>query len=123
MLLDSVPRALYGAFDRFPSRKGAAVHIDRFSRALFARTGGGLLYAYPGADTATLAKVRADEERCWTEADVVVVPADAIRATLVRLGCAAAKIVVIPNGADIDGDVAGDDVADDVGDGVGGNTG
>src|ERR1044071_4413718 len=43
------PRAFYGAFDRFPSRKGAAVHIDRFARALFARVGGGgLLYVLGG---------------------------------------------------------------------------
>ena len=37
-------RALYAAFDRFPSCKGAAVHIDRFARALFDFAGGGLLY-------------------------------------------------------------------------------
>src|SRR5437763_16943611 len=37
-------RALYAAFDRFPSRKGAAIHIDRFARALFTEAGGGLLY-------------------------------------------------------------------------------
>jgi glycosyltransferase involved in cell wall biosynthesis len=41
-------RALYAAFDRFPSRKGSAVHIDRFARALFAQTGGGLLYVLGG---------------------------------------------------------------------------
>ena len=32
-------RALYAAFDRFPSRKGSAVHIDRFARALFEQRG------------------------------------------------------------------------------------
>ncbi|HEX7150039.1 MAG TPA: glycosyltransferase [Thermoanaerobaculia bacterium] len=37
-------RALYAAFDRFPSRKGAAIHIDRFARALFAELGGGALF-------------------------------------------------------------------------------
>src|SRR5829696_514539 len=42
------PRALYAAFDRFPSRKGSAVHIDRFARALFEWTGGGLLYVLGG---------------------------------------------------------------------------
>src|SRR5258708_2321493 len=42
-------RALYAAFDRFPSRKGAAIHIDRFARTLFAHSGGGVLYAL-GAD-------------------------------------------------------------------------
>jgi glycosyltransferase involved in cell wall biosynthesis len=182
-------RALYAAFDRFPSRKGAAVHIDRFARALFAHAGGGLLYvlggddlparqiegagsieivrfaraipnflqralaysarlsdlldqagatlelchfrdpwsgvpvvsrprgyaaiyevnglpsielpfAFPGINPATLRKVRADEERCWTLADAVVVPAQTIRASLVRLGCPAAKITVVPNGAE-----------------------
>ncbi len=41
-------RALYAAFDRFPSRKGSAVHIDRFARALFEQAGGGLLYALGG---------------------------------------------------------------------------
>lgn len=41
-------KALYAAFDRFPSRKGSAVHIDRFARALFERSGGGLLYVLGG---------------------------------------------------------------------------
>jgi glycosyltransferase involved in cell wall biosynthesis len=41
-------RALYAAFDRFPSRKGSAVHIDRFARTLFDQTGGGLLYVLGG---------------------------------------------------------------------------
>src|SRR5687767_7020322 len=36
-------RALYAAFDRFPSRKGAAIHIDRFARTLFDSFGGGVL--------------------------------------------------------------------------------
>ena len=40
--------ALYTSFDRFPSRKGSAVHIDRFARALFARARGGLLYVLGG---------------------------------------------------------------------------
>ena len=43
-------RALYAAFDRFPSSKGAAVHIDRFARALFEAAGGGLLYVVGGDD-------------------------------------------------------------------------
>src|SRR3954451_21873462 len=43
-------RALYAAFDRFPSRKGSAVHIDRFARALFDQAGGGLLYVLGGDD-------------------------------------------------------------------------
>jgi glycosyltransferase involved in cell wall biosynthesis len=41
-------RALYAAFDRFPSRKGSAVHIDRFARALFEQAGGGVLYVLGG---------------------------------------------------------------------------
>jgi glycosyltransferase involved in cell wall biosynthesis len=40
--------ALYASFDRFPSRKGSAVHIDRFARTLFERAGGGLLYVLGG---------------------------------------------------------------------------
>jgi glycosyltransferase involved in cell wall biosynthesis len=187
--LISHPRALYSAFDRFPSRKGAAVHIDRFARALFAHAGGGMLYvlggeglppyqvegagtieilrferaipnflqralaygarlgawldgagsaleichfrdpwgglpivsrphayatiyevnglpsielpfAFPAIGPETLRKIREDEVRCWTAADVVVVPAETIRASLIRLGCAPGKIVVVPNGAD-----------------------
>lgn len=38
------PVALYAAFDVFPSAKGAAVHIDRFARCLFAHTGSGVLH-------------------------------------------------------------------------------
>jgi glycosyltransferase involved in cell wall biosynthesis len=41
-------RSLYAAFDRFPSRKGSAVHIDRFARTLFDHAGGGLLYVLGG---------------------------------------------------------------------------
>jgi glycosyltransferase involved in cell wall biosynthesis len=40
--------ALYAAFDRFPSRKGSAVHIDRFARTLFEQAHGGLLYVLGG---------------------------------------------------------------------------
>ncbi len=43
-------RALYAAFDRFPSRKGSAVHIDRFARALFEQYSPGLLYVLGGDD-------------------------------------------------------------------------
>ncbi len=43
-------RALYAAFDRFPSRKGAGVHISHFARALFDWAGGGVLYALGGDD-------------------------------------------------------------------------
>lgn len=41
-------RALYAAFDRFPSRKGAAIHIDRFARTLFDAMGGGVLAVLGG---------------------------------------------------------------------------
>lgn len=41
-------RALYAAFDRFPSRKGSAVHTDHFARTLFDHAGGGLLYVLGG---------------------------------------------------------------------------
>jgi glycosyltransferase involved in cell wall biosynthesis len=48
-VLPALPhRALYAAFDRFPSRKGSAVHIDRFARALFEHAGGGMLYVLGG---------------------------------------------------------------------------
>lgn len=50
-MLPALPhRVLYAAFDRFPSRKGSAVHIDRFARALFEHGGGGLLYVLGGDD-------------------------------------------------------------------------
>ena len=43
-MLLTAPRALYAAFDRFPTRKGAATHIARFAPCLFEHAGGGLLY-------------------------------------------------------------------------------
>lgn len=43
-MLERPHRALYAAFDRFPSRKGAAIHIDRFARTLFDTFGGGALF-------------------------------------------------------------------------------
>ena len=43
-------RALYAAFDRFPSRKGAAIHIDRFARTLFDELHGGALVVLGGPD-------------------------------------------------------------------------
>ena len=42
--LQTNPNSLYSAFDLFPSRKGAAIHIDKFARALFEEMDGGLLY-------------------------------------------------------------------------------
>jgi glycosyltransferase involved in cell wall biosynthesis len=47
MLLRS-HRTLYAAFDRFPSRKGAAIHIDRFARTLFDTFDGGILAVLGG---------------------------------------------------------------------------
>ncbi len=49
-MFERAHRALYAAFDRFPSRKGAAIHIDRFARTLFAHAGGGALFALGAAD-------------------------------------------------------------------------
>jgi glycosyltransferase involved in cell wall biosynthesis len=43
-VLQMNPASLYSAFDLFPSRKGAAIHIDKFARALFEEKGGGWLY-------------------------------------------------------------------------------
>src|SRR5260370_28902420 len=49
-MFERAHRALYAAFDRFPSRKGAAIHIDRFARTLFAHAGGGVLYVLGAPD-------------------------------------------------------------------------
>ncbi len=46
-------RSLYAAFDRFPTRKGAAVHIARFAPVLFEHAGGGILYVLGGGDLPT----------------------------------------------------------------------
>lgn len=51
-VLLTAPKSLYAAFDLFPSFKGAAIHIDKFSRALFDETNGGLLYVL-GNETMT----------------------------------------------------------------------
>lgn len=48
-MLEQHHRVLYAAFDRFPSRKGAAIHIDRFARTLFDAFGGGALFVLGGA--------------------------------------------------------------------------
>lgn len=48
-MLERPHRALYAAFDRFPSRKGAAIHIDRFARTLFDTFDGGALFVLGGA--------------------------------------------------------------------------
>jgi glycosyltransferase involved in cell wall biosynthesis len=43
-------RAAYISFDRFPSTKGSAVHIQHMAAELFARYGGGLLCVLGGGD-------------------------------------------------------------------------
>jgi glycosyltransferase involved in cell wall biosynthesis len=43
-------RALYAAFDRFPSTKGAAVHIGEWADELFTASGGGLLHVLGGGE-------------------------------------------------------------------------
>jgi glycosyltransferase involved in cell wall biosynthesis len=47
--MERAHRAIYAAFDRFPSRKGAAIHIDRFARTLFEVFGGGALFVLGGS--------------------------------------------------------------------------
>lgn len=42
--------ALYAAFDRYPSTKGAAIHIREFAGTLFSATGGGVLHVLGGDD-------------------------------------------------------------------------
>jgi glycosyltransferase involved in cell wall biosynthesis len=49
-MLERQHRAAYAAFDRFPSRKGAAIHIDRFARTLFETFDGGALFVLGGPD-------------------------------------------------------------------------
>jgi glycosyltransferase involved in cell wall biosynthesis len=188
MTVERQHRALYAAFDRFPSRKGAAIHIDRFARTLFDEAGGGVLavlggpdlpahqrdgnvdilrfaqdiphfleralafgswlsrtverlhdleiahfrdpwsgvaialrprrYAviyevnalpsielpslFPGLGPTTLAKIRQMELDCCHAAERIVTPSHTTAALLATLGIDAAKITVIPNGADLD---------------------
>jgi glycosyltransferase involved in cell wall biosynthesis len=188
MLLNRRHRALYAAFDRFPTRKGASTHIARFAPALFEEYGGGLLYvvgdetlpahqievdveivrfsiplpnlleravafgehlarlleeavddlevchfrdpwsgvpilerphryatvfevnalpsielpyAYPSIAPRTLGKVRAAERFCLEAADRIVTPSRTTRDFLVGEGIPAARIDVVPNGADL----------------------
>jgi glycosyltransferase involved in cell wall biosynthesis len=185
---------LYAAFDRFPSRKGAAIHIDRFARALFDELGGGVLFVlgggalprhqrdgnvdivrydgaeenyldratgfanalshliddsleiahfrdpwsgaaialrphdyatvyevnalpsielphlYPYLGAPTLEKIRAIELACCGEADRIVTPSETTARCLIGLGVDAAKIRVIPNGADLQDRGEGNDL-------------
>ena len=182
-------RALYTSFDRFPTRKGAAIHINHMARTLFDAACGGLLYVlgdemlppyqregpieivrydrqipnrlaraldfgrrltplleehtstlrlchfrdpwsglpilqhrdrtyatvyevnglpsielpyvYPHLPSETQARLRAAEVFCWTHADHIITPSETMRDNLIRLGAAAEKITVLPNGADV----------------------
>jgi len=180
-------KSIYAAFDRFPSRKGAAIHIDRFARTLFDSFGGGTLFVLGGRDLpahqiegtveirrfteevpnfldralrfgawleratrrlepeivhfrdpwsgaplvlrphsyaavyevnalpsielpslfpdlgpSTLQKIRRLELDCCAAADWIVTPSQTTAGLLASLGVEAAKIEVIPNGADVD---------------------
>ena len=55
------PEAIYAAFDRFPTRKGASTHIARFAPALFRHAGGGLLYVL-GDETMPARQLEGDVE-------------------------------------------------------------
>ncbi len=61
MLVNRRPRALYAAFDRFPTRKGASTHIARFAPALFEEYDGGLLCVL-GDERLPLHQVEGDVE-------------------------------------------------------------
>ena len=185
-------RALYAAFDRVPSAKGAATHIARMAAGLFEHAGGGVLLV-PGDNSAplyqcegrveiarlhtravpllerinayqrfvyhhtrrqaatlriahfrdpwsgipivqalddagstcrivyeinglpslewperyravarsTIARLRDEEERCWQRAHAIIVPSATMAENLVPIGVPAARIKVIPNGADL----------------------
>ena len=50
MTLQLQHRALYASFDRFPSEKGAARHVERMAETLFASASGGVLYVLGSGD-------------------------------------------------------------------------
>jgi len=60
-----------------------------------------LPHRYPGRAAATLAEFRAAEVFCWSRAERLIVPSATLRDNLIALGAPAAKLHVIPNGADI----------------------
>ncbi|PWT93122.1 MAG: glycosyl transferase [Acidobacteria bacterium] len=60
-----------------------------------------LSYVYPEIGLSTLAKIRALERTCWTEADAVITPSETMKQNLSALGVSPSKITVIPNGSDI----------------------
>ncbi len=69
-MLRTTPATLYAAFDRFPTRKGAATHIAHFAPTLFDHCGGGLLYVL-GDDTMPLQQVEGSVEILrYAQADV-----------------------------------------------------
>jgi glycosyltransferase involved in cell wall biosynthesis len=49
----------------------------------------------------TLAKIRAQEEHCLTNADHIIVPAATTQAKLLSMGVAAERISLLPNGAEL----------------------
>ncbi|MEZ5544937.1 MAG: glycosyltransferase [Lysobacteraceae bacterium] len=59
--------ALYAAFDRFPTRKGASVHIAHFAPALFERFGGGLLAVLGDAEL----PLHQFEKMPWGQVEIV----------------------------------------------------
>ncbi len=59
-----------------------------------------LPHAYPGIAPRTLDKIRASERYCLDRCDAIVTPSQTTRAMLESLGVPAAKITVVPNGAD-----------------------
>lgn len=60
-----------------------------------------LPFTYPELPQTTLMKIRSLEEKCWKAADVIITPAQCIKANLLGLGVPAEKIKVIPNGAEL----------------------
>lgn len=60
-----------------------------------------LPYTYPQVAPRTLDKIRAEEDFCLQRADRIVTPAHGIAANLERRGVDAARIRVIPNGAEL----------------------
>lgn len=68
MLEAPAPRAAYASFDRFPTAKGAAVHIGHAAATLFDRVGPGLLHVLGGDD---LPPFQVDETPAGTPVQVV----------------------------------------------------
>ena len=60
-----------------------------------------LPHAYPGIAPRTLEKIRATEMFCLQGCDAIVTPSQTTRVLLESLGVPAAKITVVPNGAEL----------------------